>query len=145
MNIIFLLKPKATVAYLYSGSTLRKGLEKMKVHGYTAIPVITREGIYAGTVSEGDFLWHMISHENFDMKAQEEYQIEDIIRKGWNPAVKITATMDDLFLRVTEQNFVPVVDDRNAFMGIITRKDVIKYYYDQARGESREFPCEKEA
>ena len=87
----------------------------------------------------------MISHENFDMKAQEEYQIEDIIRKGWNPAVKITATMDDLFLRVTEQNFVPVVDDRNAFMGIITRKDVIKYYYDQARGESREFPCEKEA
>ena len=34
-------------------------------------------------------------------------------------------------MRVMDQNFVPVVDDRNFFMGIITRKDVLKYYYDE--------------
>ena len=60
MNIIFLLRPKATVAFLYDDSTIRQGLEKMRAHGYTAIPVITREGRYIGTVSEGDFLWHMV-------------------------------------------------------------------------------------
>jgi len=27
-----------------------------------------------------------------------------------------------------DQNFVPVVDDRNVFSGIITRKDVIQYF-----------------
>ena len=45
--------------------------------------------------------------------------------------VKIDETMDELLLRVMDQNFVPVVDDRMRFMGIITRKDIIKYYYDK--------------
>lgn len=44
MNIISLLKSKNTVSYLFAENTLRQGLEKMKAHGYTAIPVITDEG-----------------------------------------------------------------------------------------------------
>jgi CBS domain-containing protein len=130
-NIIFLLTPKASVAFLQDHCSLRQGLEKMKYHGYTAIPVIAEDGTYVGTVSEGDFLWHMLDHDNgvHTMKLQEEYSISDILRSGWNPAVKIDTTMGALLLRVMDQNFVPVIDDRNKFMGIITRKDVIKYYY----------------
>ena len=30
-----------------------------------------------------------------------------------------------------EQNFVPVVDDRNSFIGIITRKAIMKYCLDK--------------
>ena len=60
MNIIHLLKIKSDVAYIYESNTLRQGLEKMKRYGYTAIPVITKDGDYAGTVTEGDFLWHII-------------------------------------------------------------------------------------
>ena len=131
MNIIFLLKPKATVAFLYDTSTLRQGLEKMRVHRYTAIPVVGKDGRYVGTVSEGDFLWHMVANAEYAMNAQEDFSIKDIIRPAWNPPVKITATMDELLLRVMEQNFVPVVDDRDAFIGIITRKDVIRYFYEK--------------
>lgn len=129
-SIVFLLTVKAYVSYLDEHCTLRQGLEKMRYHGYSAMPVISEDGTYAGTVSEGDFLWHMIDSGMYAMKSQEEYSIRDILRKGWNPAVKIDATMDELLLRVMEQNFVPVVDDRGKFMGIITRKDIIKYYYD---------------
>ncbi|MBV4415459.1 CBS domain-containing protein [Clostridium tyrobutyricum] len=132
-NIIFLLTVKASVAFLNAHCTLRQGLEKMRHHGYTAMPVISKDGTYAGTVSEGDFLWHMLDSGMYAMKSQEEYSISDILRHGWNPAVKINATMDELLLYVMDQNFVPVVDDREKFMGIITRKDVIKYYYDMIR------------
>ena len=132
MNIVLFLRPKATVAYLHEHNTLRQGLEKMRAHGYTAIPVIAEDGRYVGTVSEGDFLWHMLDWDTYDIKAQEEFLIHDILRKQWNPAVRVDATMDDLLLRVMEQNFVPVIDDRGLFMGIITRKDVIKYFYDQS-------------
>lgn len=128
-NIILLLTPKAMVTFLYEHCSLRQGLEKMRYHGYTALPVITKDGTYAGTVSEGDFLWHLLDRGEYTMKLQEEYSLFDILRKGWNPAVKIDATMDELLLRVMEQNFVPVIDDRGKFMGIITRKDVIKYYH----------------
>ncbi len=131
MNIPFLLKPKSKIAYLYDFNTIRQGLEKIKNHGFTAIPVIGKDGSYIGTVSEGDFLWHLVGHDSGEMKEQEEYSILDIVRLDWNPAVKISETMDELLLRVMEQNFVPVVDDRNLFMGIITRKDVIKFFYDE--------------
>ncbi|MGN0597013.1 MAG: CBS domain-containing protein [Ruminiclostridium sp.] len=131
MNILFLLKPKAEIAYIFDHSTLRQGLEKMKFHGYTALPVISDSGLYVGTVSEGDFLWHIIESGKGAMQKQEEYTVSEIIRKGWNPAVKVTATMDELLLRVMDQNFVPVTDDRGTFIGIITRRDIIKYFYDK--------------
>ncbi len=134
-SIIFLLTVKAFVAYLDEHCTLRQGLEKMRHHGYTAMPVIAQDGTYVGTVSEGDFLWHMLDSGMYAMKSQEEYSIADILRKGWNPAVKVEATMDELLFRVMEQNFVPVIDDRGKFMGIITRKDIIKYYYDVAKNK----------
>lgn len=61
MNIAGLLLPKSMVAYLYDDFTLRQGLEKMKYHGYSSIPVISRaDNRYVGTVSEGDFLWYFV-------------------------------------------------------------------------------------
>ena len=44
--------------------------------------------------------------------------------------------MDNLLNMVMEQNFVPVVDDRGMFIGIITRKDIIKYFYDKEKKAS---------
>ena len=39
------------------------------------------------------------------------------------------SNMEDLLDLTLNQNFVPVVDDLNRFIGIITRKDIIKYFY----------------
>ena len=40
-----------------------------------------------------------------------------------------TGCLDELLLKVMDQNFVPVTDDRDAFMGIVTRRDVLKHFY----------------
>ena len=69
MNIAYFLLPKNRVAYLYDDYTFRQGLEKMRHHGYTAIPVISRDGKYVGTVSEGDFLWRLLSDEQDRQRA----------------------------------------------------------------------------
>lgn len=137
MNLFYLLKPKSTVAYLCKSNTIRQGLEKMRNHGYTAIPVIDDDGKYIGTVSEGDFLWHILRYKKEDIKSQEEFGILDIVNEERNLPVKTNVTMDDLLLRVMEQNFVPVIDDRNIFIGIITRKDIIKYFYDKSQKEQQ--------
>ena len=76
MNIAYFLLPKSNVAYLYDDYTFRQGLEKMRYHGYTAIPVITRNGTYVGTVSEGDFLWQLLSDET---KQQKSLSMKDNI------------------------------------------------------------------
>ncbi len=127
MNILFLLKPKNSVSYIHDDDTLRQGLENMRHHGFTASPVLTREGVYLGTVNEGDFLWHILETEQSKMKELEQQRVRDILREDWNPAVTVTATVEDLLERIMNQNFVPVVDDRKLFMGLITRSAVIKH------------------
>ncbi len=134
MNVAFFLKPKINVAYLYDDNSLRQGLEKMRSHGYTAIPVLTRDNIYVGTVSEGDFLWFLtgeklsgISDGSIRERAAKA-QIQDIMRSERNQSVLITASIEELLEKAENQNFVPVVDDRNVFIGIVTRKDIIHYY-----------------
>lgn len=131
MNIISLLKSKSTVSYLYAENTLRQGLEKMKAHGYTAIPVITDNGDYVGCISEGDFLWYLTNYPECDRKSLEHIYIRDILRADWNPAVSIDVSFDVLFDRIMNQNFVPVVDDRNKFIGIITRRDIMCVFRDK--------------
>ena len=66
-----LLKPKETVKYIFDYNTLRQGLEKMRVHGYTAIPVISDDGKYVGTVSEGDFLYYIVDLRNSAITEKE--------------------------------------------------------------------------
>lgn len=108
MNIISLLKSKNTVSYLFAENTLRQGLEKMKAHGYTAIPVITDEGDYVGCISEGDFLWYLSNNLECDLKSLEHIFIRDIMRTDWNPAVSIDVSFEVLFDRIINQNFVPL-------------------------------------
>ncbi|MDO4316289.1 MAG: CBS domain-containing protein [Oscillospiraceae bacterium] len=136
MNIAYFLLPKNRVAYLYDDCTLRQGLEKMRHHSYTAIPVITRSGQYAGTVSEGDFLWQLLDQDSdaqrpISMKALEQLRVRDILRGNSYPSVRITVSMEELVNSAMNQNFIPVVDDTGSFIGIITRKDIIRYFAEQ--------------
>lgn len=132
MNIAYFLLPKNRVAYLYDDCTFRQGLEKMRHHGYTAIPVINREGQYVGTVSEGDFLWKLLAHEQAplmerEMRDLESIPVRDLLKIDTYPSVGITVSMEDLLMSAMKQNFIPVVDDMGSFIGIVTRKDIIRY------------------
>ncbi len=128
MNVLMLLKPKDTVQYLRESNTLRQGLEKMRVHRYTAIPVISDDGKYVGTVSEGDFLYFILDRRDNSIKTKEQHHIRDILRPNFNPAVRIDVTMDALLERALNQNFVPVTDDYGVFIGIVTRQDIIRQF-----------------
>jgi CBS domain-containing protein len=130
MNILFCLTPKEKVAYIYSDSTIRQALEKMQVYKYSAIPVLDKNGDYVNTISEGDLLWFIKEHKlNFDKT--EEMSISKIPRSKSIDSIRVDSKMDDIIEKSTQQNFVPVVDDFGAFIGIVTRKDIFNYMLDQ--------------
>ena len=126
MNVISLLTPKTNVAWLYEDWTIRQGLEKLRFHGYTAIPVLAKDGSYVGTVSEGDFLWCLLDQGSGDIQTQEKQPLRRVIRPGFNPAVRIDVALEELVERALRQSFIPVEDDRGAFVGIVTRQNIIK-------------------
>lgn len=137
MNIAYFLQPKSQVAYLYDDFTVRQGLEKMKEHGYTAIPIVTRKNEYVGVISEGDFLWYLmkafVKNEEAETIEIEKVKIRDVPWKNTIEPIHIDTDVEELLQRALNQNFVPAVDDRGVFIGIITRKDIIQHFIDKAK------------
>lgn len=126
-NILFFLTPKAMCAHLQEVYTLRQALEKMEASHYAALPILNKRGEYCGTLTEGDLLWSLKNLCNFDQRQAESHRIMEITHRKDNIPVKVNTSMHELIDRAARQNFVPVVDDKNAFIGIVTRRSIIKY------------------
>jgi CBS domain-containing protein len=133
MNILFFLKPKAEVAFVYDYHTLRQAMEIMEYHKYSSIPMINREGKYVGTITEGDLLWGLKKLNILNLKGAEDIAITKIARRADYRPVSADSNMEDLMEKAMDQNFVPVIDDQKNFIGIITRKDIIGYCYEKIK------------
>ena len=133
MNILFFLKPKAEVAFVYDYHTLRQAMEIMEYHKYSSIPMINREGKYVGTITEGDLLWGLKKLNILNLKGAEDIAITKIARRADYRPVSADSIMEDLMEKAMDQNFVPVIDDQKNFIGIITRKDIIGYCYEKIK------------
>ena len=137
MNIAFFTRPKQDVTFVYSDATVRQTLEKMHANGFTAVPVLDREGHYVGTVSEGDLLWFLIKGEGGEPHTMAIESRESIRRTDSvdctekNPPVTISASIENLIIRAMETNFVPITDDCGIFIGIVTRRSIIKHFYEK--------------
>ncbi len=142
MNIAYFLIPKSETAYLYDDYTLRQALEKMRARGYTRIPVISRDGKYINVVGEGDFLWYMLDLDDgrgVSMQNAEGLKLKDVLERDRErpyKSVRITAGRDELIRLAMNQNFVPVTDDDGAYIGIVTRRNIIRHFVTASSGES---------
>jgi CBS domain-containing protein len=131
MNIAFFLTPKNEVVCEQQEATMRQVMEKMEHHGYTAIPIINKEGKYVGTLTEGDLLWKLKNTENLSFKNTESIKVKEIERRRIHKPVSITSNIESLISLAVSQNFVPVTDDDGTFIGIIKRSDIINYCFEE--------------
>lgn len=127
MNVAFFLIPKKDVVYVKYHSTMRQALERMEYHSYSAVPVIDQEGHYMGTLTEGDLLWKMKDTPGLSFANTEHIPLSEITQHTKNTPVLIDAQMEDLIARAASQNFVPVVDDKGIFIGIVRRRELIEF------------------
>lgn len=131
MNIAFFLTPKNEVICTQQDATMRQVMEKMERYGYTAIPVINKEGKYVGTLTEGDLLWKLKNTDNLNFKNTESIKVKEIERRRIHRPVSITSNIESLISLAVSQNFVPVTDDDGTFIGIIKRSDIINYCFEE--------------
>lgn len=126
-NILFFLTPKAMCAHLMADDTLRQALARMEAAHYAALPILNKKGEYVGTLTEGDLLWALKNKCGLDIRQAEHLRIMEIAHRKDNTPVTVNASMEHLIDRASRQNFVPVIDDKGAFIGIITRRSIIKF------------------
>ena len=109
-----------------------EAMERMENSGYTALPILDAEGHYKGVITEGDLLWAFKRLCVMDIRQTEEHSITEIAapRRAVQP-VRVDTRVEDLIAVAADQNFVPVVDDKDDFIGIVTRSRILKYCLEQ--------------
>lgn len=130
-NVSFFVIPKQDVVFLPYDATMRQALEKMEFHRYSAVPLIDDQGKYVGTLTEGDLLWKIKNTFDMTFDNLNRIPLTEVPLRWQNHPVRINATMGDLIDRAVEQNFVPVVDDDDVFIGIVRRREIIEYFAKQ--------------
>ena len=128
MNILFFLTPKAMCSYVDAGATLRQAMERMEKSGFSALPVLESDGSYAGVLTEGDLLWALKGMCATDIRQTETHYIRELTPRRVIHPVKVDTRVEDLISVAAEQNFVPVIDDKGDFIGIVTRSRILRYY-----------------
>ncbi len=131
MNILRFMIPKSLVEYVTVDSTVRQALEKMRYHRYMAIPVIDDEGKYVGTLRNDDIFKYFLETGRFDARSAERDKVVDIMDLGYSEPLSHSAEFEELFELVKEHNFVPVVDDRGCFIGIVLRREVMNFLWEK--------------
>jgi CBS domain-containing protein len=136
MNILRFIIPKSSVEYISTSSTVRQALEKMRYHRYVAIPVLDEDGIYIGTLRNDDLFKYFLENGKFDSRAAERDSVMSILDKDYSKPLYHNASVNELIENVKEHNFVPVVDDRGCFIGIVLRRDILNFllkYYEAGK------------
>lgn len=130
MDLLHFTIQKHNVVYAYDDLNLKEVYDLLENNHYTAIPVITRNGLYVGTITEGDILRFLINNENLKREDALSVKISTVTRLRDLEAIEQNSKIQDLILKSTNQNFVPIVDENNYFIGIVTRKEIINYFFD---------------
>lgn len=127
VNLLIFLTPKSETLYLNYNSTIRQTLENFDVHKYSVVPLIDDDGFFVSTISEGDVLRYIKNSCKFDISVAEKMKIKDLDLYRPYKALPISTPMDEVVRLALEQNFIPIVDDRGVYIGIVKRKSIIDF------------------
>lgn len=131
-NLFKILIPKSATDYLEDGITIRQALGKFAFHKFSVVPIINENGEYIGSISEGDILRYLVENDFKSLKDTEKINISEITRYREYFSLPINSTFDELYAASLSQNFIPMVDDRNIFIGIVRRREIMTFLKEKA-------------
>ncbi|OQA79316.1 MAG: NADH dehydrogenase [Tenericutes bacterium ADurb.Bin239] len=141
MNILMILTPKKEVTFLTTKMSLKEAMDILKKVRFNSVPLLDDKGYYIGTVTEGDILWHL---EKNGYEGTLNKKLKDVKRIRDYAPVTVDAEIDELVTKSLGQNFIPILDDRKFFIGIVTRKKLITTFIEQNELEKEEIVHEND-
>lgn len=127
INILMFLTPKSKIKTIDETMSIRQVLEIFEHYRYQVVPLLSKDGKYLHSISEGDLLHYLKNNLKFDIKEYEIHNITEVPIYRDYVAINVREELPYLFYKLKDQNYVPVIDDKGSFIGIITRKSILEY------------------
>lgn len=120
-----LMIPAEKVAHVQVGNPVEHALLVLVESGYSSVPVLDLDYKFKGTIAKTPILKSVMGMERFEMEKLAETKVEAVMQ-----VEQPTLTMDTNFLTclkvVINHAFACVVDEEGYFLGILTRRAILK-------------------
>lgn len=120
-----LMIPAEKVAHVQIGNPLEHALLVLIESGYSSVPVLDLQYKYKGTIAKTPILKSVIGIERFETEKLAVLKVEEIMRTDQPTLTKNTDFLTALKI-VIDHAFACVVDEEGYFIGILTRRAILK-------------------
>lgn len=113
------------VAHVQMGNSAEHALLVLTKTGYSAIPVLDSKYRFRGLINAQRITDAILGMDHIEYERLGEIRVEDIMLTDF-PLIDVHERFQKALDLVIDQNFLCVVDEDNMFMGILTRRVVLK-------------------
>ena len=113
------------VAILQEDHTLEHAMLVLTNVRYSLIPVLNRENKIVGLVSLAMILHKITGVEQIQMNQLGKNKVRDVMRTEF-PVIQENTQIEDVLNELVDESFLCISNDEGVFLGIVTRKEVLK-------------------
>ena len=90
---------------------------------FSRVPVVTEDNHFVGTIGLNDIVQYQVGQELSDDELQQDIAL---ITKRDVTTVRENYELADALRKLIDESFLPVLGEGDEFLGIITRKSILK-------------------
>ena len=113
------------VAHVQVGNSAEHALLVLTKTGYSAIPVLDRKYRFRGLINTQIITDSILGMDHIEYERLPDIRVEEIMQTDF-PLIKIDERFQKALDLLINQNFLCVVDEDGLFMGILTRRVILK-------------------
>ena len=113
------------VAILQEDHTLEHAMLVLTNVRYSLIPVLNKENKIVGLISLAMILQKITGVEQIHMNQLGKYKVREVMRTEF-PIIHQDTQVEDVLNELVDESFICIGNEENGFVGIVTRKELLK-------------------
>ncbi|MGT2926036.1 cyclic-di-AMP-binding protein CbpB [Streptococcus cuniculipharyngis] len=118
------LTPEEELAIFIDSHNVSHVMLLLTNNGFSRVPVMTKDKHYVGTISMSDIIQYQKEHDLTEMELAD-LDISLMVNKKL-PTIAFDADLTEVMHKLVDASFLPVLTNDQLFLGIITRKSILK-------------------
>lgn len=126
------------VAILQENHTLEHAMLVLTNVRYSLIPVLNNENKIVGLISLAMILQKITGVEQIHMNQLGKYKVREVMRTEF-PIIHQDTQVEEVLNELVDESFICIENEENEFVGIVTRKELLKRINFMAHELTREY------